>query len=149
MILLHPKQKMAFEYLEHEADLGILAHADTLEEAFEEGAKAMFNVIVDIARVKPMRKMALSASAKSVDLLFVEFLNKLLAMVDTEEMVFSRFQVRIEKGKDGYALSAEAWGEPLNPEKHRVKTEVKAATYYGLKCWTDSGKHHIQCVLDI
>jgi len=139
---------MTFEYLEHEADLGILANADTLEQAFEEGAKAMFNAMVDIARVKPAVKSEVSVSAESVDSLFVEFLNALLTKVDTEGMVFSRFRVRILK-EETYCLTAEAWGEPLDQKRHEVKTEVKAATYSGLKCWTDSGKHHVQCVLDI
>ncbi len=140
---------MAFEYLEHEADVGILANADTLGQAFEEGAKAMFNQMVDIARVKPAKKIEVSVSADSVDSLFVEFLNALLAKVDTEGMVFSRFRVHIDASKKECKLKAEAWGERLNPEGHNVKTEVKAATYSGLKCWTDSGKHHVQCVLDI
>jgi len=139
---------MAFEYLDHEADVGIKATADTLEEAFEEGARAMFNTMVDIARVEPKRKVEVRASADSVDSLFVEFLNKMLSRADREEMVFSRFRVKITKGKP-YKLTALAWGEPLDTEKHEVKTEVKAATYSGLKCWTDSGKHHVQCVLDI
>jgi len=139
---------MAFDYLEHEADLGILATADTLEQAFEEGARAMFNAMVDIARVKPTRKIEVSVSAESVDSLFVEFLNALLAKADIEGMVFSRFRVRILK-EDAYKLTADAWGEPLDQKRHNVKTEVKAATYSGLKCWTDSGKHHVQCVLDI
>jgi SHS2 domain-containing protein len=139
---------MAFEYLDHEADIGIKATAETLEEAFEEGAKAMFNVMVDIARVEPRKKIEVTASAKSIDSLFVEFLNSLLARIETTGMVFSRFRVKIEKKKD-YTLRATAWGEPLNQKKHKIKTEVKAATYSGLKCWTDSGKHNVQCVLDI
>jgi SHS2 domain-containing protein len=139
---------MAFEYLEHEADIGIKATADTLEEAFEEGGMALFNSMVDIARVEPIKRIEVEASADSVDSLFVEFLNTLLAKVDTEGMVFSRFRVKIEKG-EGYRLNASAWGEPLDQKKHDVKTEVKAATYHGLKCWSDSGKHHVQCVLDI
>ena len=139
---------MAFEYLEHEADVGIRATADNLEEAFEEGAKAMFNTMVDIARVEPKRKMEVRASADSVDSLFVEFLNSLLSKADREGMMFSRFRVKIEKGK-AYKLTAFAWGEALDAEKHRAKTEVKAATYSGLKCWKDTGGHHVQCVLDL
>lgn len=139
---------MAFEYLDHEADIGIKATAETLEEAFEEGAKAMFNVMVDIARVEPRKKIEVKASARSIDSLFVEFLNSLLAKIETTGMVFSRFRVKIET-KGGYILKATAWGEPLNRKKHKIKTEVKAATYSGLKCWTDSGKHNVQCVLDI
>lgn len=139
---------MAFQYLDHEADVGILATADTLEEAFEEGAKAMFNAMVEVSKVKPLQKVEVTASAETPDSLFVEFLNHLLSKADLEGMAFSMFRVKIKKGKN-YTLSAEAWGEPLDAKKHKVKTEVKAATYSGLKCWSDSGKHHVQCVLDL
>jgi len=139
---------MSFEYLDHEADVGILATADTLEEAFEDGAKAMFNAMVDISKVEPLQKFEIKASSEKPDTLFVEFLNHLLSKADLEGVVFSMFRVKIKKGKE-YSLTAEAWGEPLDVKKHNVKTEVKAATYSGLKCWSDSGKHHVQCVLDL
>lgn len=140
---------MAYEYLDHEADMGIKATAETLEEAFEDGAQAMFNSMVDIAKVEPLNKIELDVSADSVDSLFVEFLNALLAKVDTESMVFSRFRVEIKKAEKSFTLHARAWGEELDQKKHDVKGEVKAATYHGLKCWSDSGGHNVQCVLDI
>jgi len=140
---------MAFEYLDHEADVGIRATADTLEEAFEDGAKAMFNIMVDIGCVDPRNKVTVTASAESADSLFVEFLNKLLSKADRDGMVFSAFRVTINKANEIYKLKATAWGEPLDQKRHHAKTEVKAATYSGLKCWSDSGKHHVQCVLDL
>jgi len=140
---------VAFEYLEHEADVGIRATADTLEAAFEDGAKAMFNTMVDIGRVSPNVKKTVEASADSIDALFVEFLNHLLSKADSEGMVFSQFRVKIKKAGKGYVLSATAWGELLDQKRHNPKVEVKAATYSGLKCWSDSGKHNVQCVLDI
>jgi len=139
---------MAFEYLDHEADVGIHATADTLEEAFEEGARAMFNTMVDITKVESRKKVEILASADSVESLFVDFLNKLLTKADTEGMVFSRFRVMITHKKT-YTLTAYAWGEPLDQMRHDIKTEVKAATYSGLKCWNDTGGHHVQCVLDV
>ncbi len=140
---------MSFEYLDHEADVGIRATADTMEAAFEDGAKAMFNTMVDIGRVSPNVKKSVEASAEGIDSLFVEFLNKLLSKADVEGMVFSQFRVKINKARKGYKLSATAWGEPLDQKKHNPKVEVKAATYSGLRCWSDSGKHNVQCVLDI
>ena len=36
---------MPYKHLEHEADVGVLGIGKTIEEAFEEGAKAMFDVM--------------------------------------------------------------------------------------------------------
>lgn len=141
---------MPFEYLEHEADIGILAEGNTLEEAFEEGAKAMFNVMVDIERVEAKNKIELGCEAADVPSLFVEWLNELLAQSGLKNLIFSKFKVNdIERREGALKLKAEAWGEELRPEKHNVKTEVKAATYFGLKFEEKEGKFYLQCVLDI
>ena len=40
------------KFFEHKADIGIIGYGTSLEEAFAEGAKAMFEVMVDIKKVK-------------------------------------------------------------------------------------------------
>jgi SHS2 domain-containing protein len=40
-----------FEFLEHTADVYIAAHGQTLEEAFENAALAMFEVMTDTDKV--------------------------------------------------------------------------------------------------
>jgi SHS2 domain-containing protein len=138
---------MTYEYLEHEADIGILAMGKTREQAFEEGAVAMFNVMVDVEKVEPKKKIEISASAESLDSLFVEWLNALLAQKDIKEMVFSKFKVEI-RDDENFKLVGEAWGEEFNANQN-FKTEVKAATYSGLKYTQVFNEHHLQCVLDI
>lgn len=139
---------MTYKYLEHEADVGILAIGDTLEGAFSEGAKAMFNVMVDIEGVKPKDKVEIKCKAKDIPALFIEWLNELVNKKDVEEMFFSEFEVNIKKNKD-YELTGKAIGEKINLDIHQVKTEVKAATYSGLKFEKKGNKYHLQCVLDI
>ena len=138
---------MAYEYLEHEADIGILAMGKTKEQAFEEGAKAMFNVMVDIEKVQPKKKIEVSVGADQLALLFVEWLNALLAQKDLKNMVFSKFKVEIGVDKN-FQLKGEAWGDEMKSEQN-LKTEVKAATYSGLKYKEVFGEHHLQCVLDV
>jgi len=138
---------MAYEYLEHKADVGILAMGKTKEQAFEEGAIAMFNVMVDIEKVEPKKKVEVSAASDQLDTLFVEWLNALLAEKDLHGMAFSKFKVKIEEGEN-FRLAGEAWGDELKSEQN-FKTEVKAATYSGLKYKQVFGEHHFQCVLDV
>jgi SHS2 domain-containing protein len=135
---------MTYKYLEHEADVGILAIGDSLEEAFSEGAKAMFNVMVDIEGVEAKEEIEIECNAKDIPTLFVEWLNELIHKRDTEDMFFSKFEVKIKDNE----LIGKAIGEKINLDKHKVKTEVKAATYYGLK-FEEKDKFKLQCVLDI
>ena len=139
---------MTYKYLEHEADVGILAIGNSLEEAFQEGAKAMFNVMVDIEGVGAKKEVGIKCRAKDIPALFVEWLNELINKRDVEEMFFSEFKVSIKKDK-GYELTGKAIGEKINLDIHQVKTEVKAATYSGLKFEEKNKKYYLQCVLDI
>ena len=135
-----------YRYLEHEADIGIEATGRTLEEAFAEGAKAMFSIMVELDTIKPSSEVRVECEAPGIPELFVEWLNTLLAHKDIDDMLFSDFSVKIT-GSGPYRLEGTARGEEPGPH-HRFGTEVKAATYYGLK-YEHNGLHKLTCVLDI
>jgi SHS2 domain-containing protein len=138
----------AFELLDHEADIGIRGWGSTINEAFENGAKAMFSVMVNLRKVELKEEIKVHVKADDLDSLFIEWLNELLAQRDILEMVFSDFKVEIKKNREVF-LAGEARGEHLDQKKHEIRTEVKAATYFGLKSGEESGLQYIQCVLDI
>ena len=145
---------MAFKYLEHEADVGLEAEGATLEEAFCEGAKATFNIMVDIKEVAPKKRVDIYCEADSIPSLFIQWLNELLSQADLNSMFFSRFEmkhVRLTGQKDAEKWVAEgaAFGEAIDTSKHKLKTEAKAATYYGLKYETKGKKHIFRCVIDV
>lgn len=139
---------MPFKYLEHTADAGIVGIGNTPEEAFAEGAKAMFNLMVDIDKVKPIEEVDIKCSSAELDTLFVGWLGELLLQKDITGLIFSDFEVHIQQQGE-FKLKGKAWGEQLNPSKHNIKTEVKAATYYGLKLEKKDQEYWVQCVVDI
>ncbi|NOX45059.1 MAG: archease [Caldiserica bacterium] len=140
---------MPYEILEHEADAGVRGIGGSLEEAFCEAARAMFSLMVDLEAVRPEREVPVRVEAETLEVLFVSWLGELLALRDLEGMVFSRFEARI-KGTDGrWMLEGKAYGEPLDPARHRPAVEVKAATYYGVKVGKDDGRYIAQCVVDL
>ncbi|HOX10180.1 MAG TPA: archease [Candidatus Omnitrophota bacterium] len=142
---------MPYEYLEHEADIGLRAWDRTLEKAFAAGGKALFDIMVDIKKVKKASSVDISCEARDIPALFVEWLNKLLTEADIKKMVFKDFKIRsIEPfGYDLYRLKGVASGEKLDPKRHMIKTEAKAATYFGLKYEFKDGNHYLQCVVDV
>jgi len=142
---------MPYEFLEHEADIGIRAWDKTLEKAFAQGGKALFGIMVDLRKVEKKAEVKIEAEARDIPALFVEWLNNLLSQADIEKMVFRDFKVTsIEPfGYDLYRLKGLAFGEKLDPKKHSIKTEAKAATYFGLKYEFKDGDHYLQCVIDV
>lgn len=142
---------MPYTYLDQEADVGIRATGSTLEEAFEQGAKAMLNVMWDISTIEERQNISIECEAGDIAELFVETLNEILFKQDVEGLALARLEVdEIKKQPGGrYKLKGTAYGESLNFDKHTVKTEVKAATYAGLRYEVKEGRHIVQCILDV
>ncbi len=141
---------MQFEQFEHGSDVGIRGYGQTLEEAFQNAAKAMFDIMVDPGKVQPRRKVEVNCRAFDREELFVEWLNSLLAQAGMNNMVFSDFRVeKIRKFNSHYELAGFAVGEQLDPQKHRAKIEVKGATYAQLTVREEKGRYIAQTVVDV
>ena len=61
-------------------------------------------------------------------------------------MLFAEFEVRI----GNHQLTATAWGEPIDIERHELGTEIKGVTCTNLKVAQEqSGQWRAQCVIDV
>ncbi len=136
---------MLYETFEHQADIGIRGFGASLEEAFENSARALYSVMVRMDAVKAREERTVTVSAPDHELLLVEWLNALLSLSDIERMVFSKFEVKI----NGAVLSGSAWGEKLDPGRHEPNVEVKGATYHLLRITKNDGQYMAQCVVDV
>lgn len=138
-----------WEHYEHTADIGIRGYGDTLEEAFEAVAIALFDVMVDVRKVEKKEVREIEVEGEDLYSLLYNFLEELLILHDTEGLVFGDFEVKIEKTEQGYRLKAKAYGEELS-EKHEPKEEVKAITYHEMEIkQLTSGEWMAQLVPDI
>jgi SHS2 domain-containing protein len=141
---------MPYEYLDHEADIGVRGIGATPEEALAEGARAMLHVMVNPETVTPTAEIPVHCQADDLESLFVALLNELLYLREVKATTLVDLSVtRLEETGGGWMLEGVATGEPLDPGKHEFLTEVKAATYFGLKYYTEGGRHVFQCVVDV
>ena len=138
-----------FELFEHKADIGVRGTGKTLGEAFAECAKAMFSVMVELESVKPKKSVKVKTSARNENELLLKWLNELLYEASIKEMIFCEFEAKIERGKKGFELKGTARGENIHPKKHKLKTEVKGASYSGLKVREEKGEFLAQCIVDV
>ncbi len=137
-----------FEYLDHTADVEVRGIGDTVEEAFCAAAAGMFDLMVDLGKISPRDRFPVEVSAPRLELLLIEWLSTLLGEKEISELIFSRFNAKIDTVPDGFRLSGEGWGEPLDPTRHRPKLEVKGVSYAGLRVEERDGRWIAQCVLD-
>jgi SHS2 domain-containing protein len=139
-----------FEFLEHTADVLIAAHGQTLEEAFENAALAMFEVMTDTTKIDPAQEDTVEVEAEDEYALLYSWLEALLVKFEVKGMLFSKFRIdRIQDTSDGYKLLAIVWGEKFNAEKHPQKVAVKAVTYHRMEIIKEHDKTTLEFILDI
>ena len=141
---------MPYRYLEElsSADAAFEATGMTLEELFSDAAIATFEVMADTTTVKPLLIHEIELENESVDGLLIDWLSELVFLKDTENILFSVFDVNIRKN-DVYILKAAAKGEIIDREKHSLRSDVKAVTYHMFEV-TKKGDHWTaRVVLDI
>ena len=136
----------SFDYFEHVADIGVIGTGNTLAEAFIGGARGLFNVMVDIDQVDGTRCIDITCSGFDIQELYIEWLNTLLSEADINGMVVCR--VTIDRLTEN-TLHGHAFGETINAMKHRIKTEVKGATYSMLSVKKVNDKFVVKCVVDV
>jgi len=118
---------LRFNTIEHTADTGIEVEAESLEELFSGAARAMFSIMVDLDGVEPAltRDVQLEAS-DLVDLMF-EWLNELIFQVSANRLLLCDFEVESVSSE---RLAATVRGEEIDPERHSLELEIKAATFH-------------------
>lgn len=140
---------MKFEWVEHPSDVGFRAYGRSLEEAFENAALALFEVMVDTSKVKPEHQAELELEAEDEGALLYDWLDRLIYLHDAEGLVFSRFRVELERVAKGLRLRGRAWGERFDREKHPERTAVKAMTYHMMEIKREDERFVVQAVVDI
>lgn len=134
-----------WEHYPHGADIGVRGFGASKAEAFEQAALALTAAVGDPATIEAREAVSIECEAPDDELLFAEWLNKLVYEMATRRMLFSRFAVRLE----GTRLSAEARGERVDPVRHQPAVEVKGATYTTLRVAREGGGWVAQTVVDV
>ena len=116
-------------YIEHTADILFKAEADTLDELFEQCALAVEESQIELDKVEAKEEKIITGENEKIDRLLFDFLDDLLFYKDSEQLIFSKFEIKIEqKGK--YYLHCNAKGEKIDNKKHQQKVDVKDITMH-------------------
>ncbi len=135
-----------WEHLPHGADITICGIGTSKAEAFEQAALALTAILTKPDGVAAADTVQISCTAPDDELLLVEWLNAVIYEMAVRKMLFAKFEVRIE----GQTLSARAWGERVDVERHEVGTEVKGATCTNLRVAREASQQwRAQCVIDV
>ena len=139
-----------FEFLEHTADVYIRAHGKTMEEAYENAALAMFEVMTDTDKIVQEKEDVLEVEAEDQYGLIYNWLEALLVKFETENMLYSKFQIiKWTETAESFKFKAKIWGEKFDPQKHPQKVGVKAVTYHRMVIIREKDLVVLEFILDI
>ncbi len=134
-----------FEIIDHTADVGVIAYGVGMNEAFANAAKGLFSLIAELDAVEEVLHRDIEVSAPDQESLLVEWLNELIYLFDTENVIFKRFDVT---RLNSTHLKARSYGDKVDRTKHKLKMGVKAATYNMLKIDKSNGSK-VQVLFDV
>ena len=135
-----------FEVIDHTADIGIVAYGTDIKQVFANAALGLFNLMADLDDFKEDVQRELELSAEDVEVLLVEWLNELIYIFDVEHIIFKRFEI---ERLTSTQIKARCFGEKIKPGQHKLKREIKAATYHMLRISKEDGGYKVQVIFDI
>lgn len=143
------KIEKPFEFFDSTADIGIYAYGKTLNETFENSALAMFNVISNTDNIKTDKTIEFTIESEDKVSLLYDYLEEILFYHEVEFMLFSQFDVAIEKQDDSFKLKAVIKGEDINWDIHERGCEVKAITFHMMAVTQDDNLYKSRFILDL
>ncbi|MEM5776821.1 MAG: archease [Candidatus Aenigmatarchaeota archaeon] len=132
------------------ADVEFEATGKTLKELFESAAHALSDVQIKNSRkLKPIERYYFEKKAENIEMLFFNFLSELVLIKDTEQLLFSNFNIEIFPINGNWVVRCECFGEKIDPKKHELLVDVKAVTLHKLKIEETKNGWKARVVLDI
>ncbi len=133
------------------ADTAFTVKGKTKEILFSNAAKAMISSMADISSIKSTDSREISLSSDKLDTLLFDFLNEILLYKDSENLLFSGFEIDLGYDKDEklWKLLAQCFGETADPKKHKITTDIKAVTMHMFELNKTKEGYEARVVVDI
>lgn len=138
---------MVYKFLEHTADAFFEVSSKNIEKIFIDAAKALTEIQVNIKKIKKKVKYEINIKNKNLEQLLFDWLSELIFIKDSHQLIFSKFNVKIEKN-DEYMLKAYCYGEKIKID-HEQKADAKAITMHEFKLWKENSLWKARVLVDI
>jgi len=132
--------------IEHTADLGLEIEAPTLPLLFERAGLAMLGLVADLARVEPRERRTLGVEAEGREELLHDWLQALLVALGADGFLACELDVETMEDR---IVRGTMRGEPVDPARHGIHTEIKGATYHQLVVRQTDGGWWARVIFDV
>ena len=116
-------------FLDHTADAKFRASGRSLEEAFDNSARAMVSLMWEAEGIQPRLAIPVRVQGMDIKQLLLNYLEEILYLLEVRFFLLSSIEgTRITPDESGYSLESLFRGD-TNGEGYRIYGEVKAVTY--------------------
>ena len=138
--------KLRYRLLEHTSDIKVEIYGADLGELFTNAATCLFDLILDIKKVRKVQSVPVSLKSADLPELFLDWLRELLFLFSTHSLAIRRVEIdSIEPTQ----IKATVYGEEFDAKRHGLKVEVKTPTYHEYRIdRTDEG-YRATVILDV
>lgn len=140
---------MTYRFVEHTADVGVELEASSYEGLLSEGLLALTDTLTEVERVSLEIELSVDLRAPSREDLLVGWLNELVYLFDSKSVLLRQSDIGVGKEGGDWRLRATVGGELYDPERHRIKTLIKAVTYHQLAVRSSTSGWQARVVFDI
>lgn len=144
-------KSLRYEYLPHTADMAFVGYGKTLQEAIENSALALINIMVDVERIEKAKgkmlskKIAESAITKEELVWFT--LQDILSSIDAGYLKACEFKVESIKTEGKMQLKGRLIHKNIVGDYALLG--VKAVTPYDLSVKENKGRFSVHVVVDV
>lgn len=137
------------DFPEHTADCACEVWAPTFAELLAEAARAFTDVITPTDGIEPRDEHRLTVKAGAPDELLVAWLEELLYLFETTDVLVCHAEVRVDEADGEMRLTATVAGEPFDGAQHPLRTLIKGVTYHHLTIEERSDGWRARVIFDI
>lgn len=130
------------------ADAAFDAFGKDYSSLFANSAEALSSVMVDLKTLTSSKKHTFSLQNKNIQSLLYDFLEEIVFVKDSEQLLFNKFKVSVKKNKV-YELKAECFGDKINAKKQKLGVDVKAITLHDFKISKIKSGYKARIVVDV
>ena len=134
-----------YEQIDISGDVGLRISGQSLEELFENAAEGLFELITDQTKISEKEIREIHVVADNSESLLVQWLNELIFLFDTYNLVGKSFSVSIH----GNSLKAEISAGIFDPAISESRLLIKAATYHNISLKQVNSIWRAEIIFDI
>jgi len=135
-----------YKLIDHTADFGIQVFGSDSQALFTNAALALFDVITEMGALRGDDSCNIRASGADWSDLMINWLREILYLWNGREMLVKSVQVLSLSENN---ISAKIYFDAYKPDRHIIKTEIKAVTYHQIQVRSSPSGWEARVIFDI